>query len=358
MRILDRYVSREFVPPFLGAVFGFTVMLLSGTIFELMDYIFTNRMPVPVVLELLVHSLPRFIVFTLPIGSLFGALLGLGRLVRDHEMGAMRMTGVPFRRISIPVIVVSMLISICAYLVNEYVVPRSEHRAQTLIRQSLFRDAMPDIEENVFFRGTGNRFFYVGQIDTEKKELRTVLIYEMEGSTYPGIISAKSGTYSDGVWHLRDGVSRTFDERGHTVHEVRWDELEYHMPEDQMPVLGNQKTTDEMTRKELGEYLELFKRSGLDVKKLEVQYHMKLALPFASFLWVFLGAPLSLQSVRSARVFGVVVSIVIAFGYFVVAALFQSLGENGIVSPFLGAWATNFIFFALGLLLYLRADRA
>lgn len=291
LRILDRYVVREFIPPFLGAVVGFTVMLLSGTVFELMDYIFDNRMPVPVVLELLLHSIPGIVVLTLPIGALFAALLGMGRLSRDSEMGAIRSAGVSFRRASIPVLIASIVVSGFAYLLNEQIVPTSEHRAQNLIRQSLFSDAMPNIEENVFFRGTGDRFFYVGRVDSAESKLHTVLIYEMEGSEYPGIISADSGTFDSGVWHLRNGVSRTFDERGHTVHEVRWDELQYNMPTDETPFFGNQKTTSEMTRKELGEHLVLFKRSGLDVKRLEVEYHMKLALPFASFLWVFLGAP-------------------------------------------------------------------
>ena len=345
------------MPPFLGAVVGFTVMLLSGTLFDLMDYIFTNRMPVPVVLELLVHSIPSITVITLPIAALFATLLGLGRLVRDSEMGAIRSAGVSFRRASVPVIVASILVSGLAYVLNEHIAPSSLHRAQNLVREALFSDAMPTIEENVFFRGTGDRYFYVGRIDTKNSEMRTILIYEMDGSVYPGIISAESGTFGEGVWHLRNGVRRTFDKRGHTVDEVAFDELIYHMPPDEVPNFGNQKTTGEMTREELGEYVELFKRSGLDVKRLEVEYHLKLALPFASFIWVFLGAPLCLHSHRSARVFGVVASILIAFAYFVVTALFRSLGNNGVISPLAAAWLANIVFFVAGLWLNLRADK-
>lgn len=333
------------------------MMLLSGTLFQLMDYIFTNRMPIPVVLELLVHSIPSITVITLPIAALFATLLGLGRLVRDSEMGAIRSAGVSFRRASVPVIIASIAVSGLTYVLNEHVAPASQHRAENLIREALFSDAMPSIEENVFFRGTGDRFFYVGRINTQTSELQTILIYEMDAGVYPGIISADSGTFEEGVWHLRDGVRRTFDDRGHTVDEVVFDELIYHMPPDEVPNFGNQKTTGEMTRKELGEYLELFKRSGLDVKKLEVEYHMKLALPFASFIWVLLGAPLCLHSHRSGRVFGAVVAILIAFGYFTVSAFFRSLGGNGVVSPLAGAWLANILFFIPGVWLNLRADR-
>src|SRR5690625_3026101 len=97
-RILDKYIAREFVWPFLGCIAGFTIMLLSGTVFELIDYIFSNRMAVSVVSELLLHSIPKIVVMTLPIAALFGTLIALGQLVSRSEMGAIRSAEVSFHR--------------------------------------------------------------------------------------------------------------------------------------------------------------------------------------------------------------------------------------------------------------------
>ena len=67
--------------------------------------------------------------------------------------------------------------------------------------------------------------------------------------------------------------------------------------------LGNQRTTDEMNRKELGEYIERFSKRRLKVLSFVVDYHLKLALPMASFVfalccpwhWAGAGAPLGLS---------------------------------------------------------------
>lgn len=241
LRIIDRYTVRDFLPPFLACVAGFTVVLLSSIVYELTDLIFSNRMPVSVVLQLLAYKVPQIVVVTLPIAVLFATLLSLGRMVRDFEMTAIRSAGVSFRRAMVPVVITGLMISACSLFLYESVVPEANHRAENLYRTSLFQDAMPGIRENVFFRGTGDRFFYVGELDGRTNRLHHVLIYETGGGTFPGIISARAGTFEGGVWYLSDGVSRTFDDDGHTVHEVVWDRLEYHVPEGETVLFGTQK---------------------------------------------------------------------------------------------------------------------
>src|SRR5690606_3539959 len=143
---------------------------------------------------------------------------------------------------------------------------------------------------------------------------------------------------------LEDGIRKKLDDDGFTVEDSGFEVLEYPMTEGPEVYLGKQKTTDEMTRKELGEHIRVFKRSGLDVKRFEVDYHMKLSMPLSGVVWALVGAPLSLRSARSGRFFGIVASILLAFLYFVSASLFRSLGGNGVVSPLFAAWATNVMF--------------
>lgn len=353
----DRYTVMEFIPPFLASVAGLTVMLLSGILYELSDLIFDNRMPVSVAGKLLIYKLPEVIVLTIPIGVLFATLLSLGRLTKDSELTAMRAVGIPFRRLIIPVLAVGVVISGISFLMHEKVVPEANHRAENLYRESLLRDTMPGIRQDVFFQGPGGRHFYVGQVNQRDNTLERVFIYEPEPDGFPDMITAQRGRFSDGVWYLEDGVTRHLDAQGFTEHEVRWDALEYQTPEGAAALFGTQKTPSEMTRQELGEHIRLFSRSGIDVRRFEVEYHLRLATPFASFLWVLIGAPLSLKSPRSGRFFGIVIAIVIVFVYYVSTAIFRSLGGNGVLSPASAAWATNGLFALIGLVLLARSDR-
>jgi len=48
--------------------------------------------------------------------------------------------------------------------------------------------------------------------------------------------------------------------------------------------------------------------------------------------------------------------LLISFAYYEAMALLKTLGENGIVSPFLAAWAPNLIFLAGGIYLFTRVE--
>ncbi len=112
-----------------------------------------------------------------------------------------------------------------------------------------------------------------------------------------------------------------------------------------------------MNRAELAEHIRLFQRSGIDVRPFLVDYHMKLALPFASMVLSLFAAPLSLWGGRHGWVFGLGASIGLAFVYYTLMALFRSLGANGVLPPLPAVWAGNFLFGVVGVWLFLRADR-
>lgn len=355
--IVDRYTAREFTGPFLAAVAGFTVMLLSGLLFELTDLIVDKKMPVSTIVQMLIYKLPGVVVVSLPIAVLFATLLALGRLIKDSELIILLGTGTPFTRVIVPFFVAAALVSAGAFLLNERIVPESNHRAESLFRQSLFQDPLPTVREGVFFRGADDRFFYVGEVNRRERTMKRILIYQLGDEAYPQMITAERGTYEERVWHLEDGIRKRLDERGFTLEDSAFAKLEYPMTEDLDTYLGNQKSTDEMTREELKRHIELFKRSGLDVKRFEVAYHMKASLPMAGLLWTLVGAPLSMRSTRSGRFYGVVISIGVAFLYFVLSSLFRSLGGSGVLPPLVAAWLTNLLYAFVGAFLLYRVDR-
>ncbi|MFS8543932.1 MAG: LptF/LptG family permease [Limnochordales bacterium] len=358
LQLLDRYILREFIGPFLGCVAGFSVILVSGLLFELTDLILVKRVEGQVVLRMLLYRLPGLVVLALPVGSLFGVLLALGRLARDHELTVIRGVGVPFWRIAIGLVAACLAVSAAAYWLNERVVPWTNHAYQNLVRQAVFKDPVPTVQEQVFFRDADGNVFYVRQVDTAQSRLVDVMIYQPGGRTFPRLITAREGLFTERLWHLRDVVTREIGADGFVEREVWAESLDFPMTESTVEVFGNQRTTDEMNRAELAEHIRLFQRSGIDVRPFLVDYHVKLALPFASLVLALFAAPLSLWGGRHGWVFGLGASIGLAFLYYTLAALFRSLGTNGALPPLVAAWLGNILFLALGIVLFVRADRA
>ena len=353
--LLDRYILREFLGPFLFAIVGFTVILISGLLFELTDLIFVKDVPVTVVARMLLYKVPGMMVLTLPIGVLFSTLLSLGRLNQDSELTVLRSSGVPFRRVMVPVILAGLVVSGLTYLANERIVPWSNHQFENALRQIIFEEGIPAVQENVFFRGGEDRYFYIHRVDAGTNRLQDVMVYDLSSGGFPRLITARTGAFQDNQWLLFDGIVQDMDEDGFLTHQTRFEELEIITEGRAELFFGTQKTTDEMNRQELRQHIERFQRGGLRVRSFVVDYHMKLALPMASFIFSLFGAPLSVYS-RSGRSFGIAVSLVVTFIFYVATSVSRSLGVNGILPPVMAAWLTNGGFALVGGWLLLRID--
>lgn len=354
---LDRYVLREFWLPFVGFVAGFTVILLSGLLFELTDLILVKRVPWQAVARMLVYRLPSLVVVALPVGTLFGVLLALGRLAKDSELTVIRGVGVPFHRIARWLIIAGIVVSVMTFIIGEEVVPWTNHEYEKIVREVVFNDPVPALQERVFFRDAHDNVFYVREVDSNGGRLVDVMIYQQTEDAFPRMITARSGTFTENMWHLDDVITREIDEEGFVEREVRATSLDFPMLEGTEAFFGNQRTTDEMNRAELGEHIRLFERSGIDVRPFLVDYHMKLALPFASVVLSMFAAPLSLWGGRHGWVFGLGAAIGLAFVYYTLMALFRSLGANGVLPPLFAVWLGNGLFAVFGVALFVRADR-
>ena len=358
MRILDRYVVHEFMGPFILSILAFIVIMLSGQLFWLVDLIVQKKVPVLIVARMLLYSLPGIVVQVLPVAVLFGVLIGLGRLARDSELQIMRVSGIPFARIALPLIVLGAVMSAVGFWLNESVAPWATHQSEIIVREMIFQEAFPDVEEDVFFKAPGNRYFYVGKVDQKRGTFERVMIYETARGEFPRLVSARSGRAESGKWVLEDGSIHELDEEGHVRMAISFETLEISLEQSLDSFASSQKTPEEMSMKELKSNIDLFERSGIRVDALRVDYYLKVAHHVASLVFAVLGAPLVVKSPRrGGGYFGVVAAAVLSFAYYIVQALARSVAMRGGLSPLLASWLPNIVFGVPGLFMLFAVDR-
>lgn len=357
--ILDRYLFMEMFYPIMYCVLGLTVIFISANLYELTDLLIDKHAPVLVVLQILIFRIPTVLAWVFPIAVLFATVYTLGRLVKDNEITSMRMAGYGLHRIIIPFLLLGLVVSFSAYWINEKVAPWTNHRAMNLIRQMMMQDVTPVIKEDTFFRGPDDRYFYVRTMDRSTGTFFDVMIYEAGFSglrtPFPRVITARKGSFYKEMWELEDGVVHEFDEEGFIQSETKFAKMSVPVGDGLEHFFGNQKTAAEMSRTELVEELELFAKSGIKINSWEVEYHLKLAAPFVSFIFVLIGTPLSMHN-RKGWGWGIVFTIVAVFGFYVLQSLTKSLGEAGKVDAMLSAWIPNIAFMFIGAVLLIREE--
>ncbi len=354
--IVDKYIFKEIARPYVAGVMVIGVVMLSNFLYEVADLIIMQDAPVDEVLRLLLYQLPEIFVQSFPMAVLFAVMVGLGRLTRENEFFAIRMGGFSIYRLVVPLIVFGLLVTLGTYLINEQVVPWSNHQARNIIRRLALQDVMPDVQENVFFEGPDDKIFYVENYDENELTLESVVIFDRSrGDGFPEVITAQQGQVLGSDWLLTDGHLHSYTSDGRLEVAAGFSEMELQLEDDMEQFLARQRTPAEMSRQELRQEIELFQRSGIDVTRLLVDYHMKLALPFTAFIFILVGTPLSLGN-RESRALSLALTVVIIFTYYVLVSFSRSLGRAGAFTPLVAAWLPNGFFFVLGVLLIIFRD--
>ena len=93
------------------------------------------------------------------------------------------------------------------------------------------------------------------------------------------------------------------------------------------------------------------------MRRLEVEYHKKLSIPFACVIFVLVGAPLGIRSRRGGIGMGAGTGILFFLIYYLFLVGGEQLGDRGLVPPFWAMWSPNVLFGGVGLFLTLSVSR-
>lgn len=353
LRIVHRYILREHVEMFGLCLLGLTVIMLSEFLYELADLMIGKRVAFSTVMTIAGYKMPELITQIIPASALFATLLALGRIGRDRELDIMRLSGWSYVRLIAPIIIFGILLSGVAFGISDNVVPAANHAYQNMIRRLIFDDAVPFVEQNVFFRGPENRIFYVRKVDRKTGVLEGIMIYEVYRYSYPRTFTARTGVIQKSKWILNQGVMHEYDDKGFVISEVSFGKQVVDTKADLTGFIGEQKTTNEMTRAELAEQIRLFSRTGFNVDVFRVDYHLKAAAPVAALILILIGCAFALMASGSGRVLGLVASALFTLIYYVLESVFRTLGTHSVLNPILAAWGANLTFLLLAVAGYL-----
>lgn len=354
LSIIDRYLIVEMLGPFLFGVAAFTaIMTATSVLFNLITMMVRFGLPLSVVLEVLALRLPEMAFYTFPMSMLLASLLAFGRLSGDSEITALKACGVSLFRIMAPVVMVSLIISGATVALNEFVVPQADWAAKNILYEAQHQRKLPTARENVFYQeleeGRLKRFFYARNFDGQT--MRGVLVQEFEGDRLDRIIRADHAEYKRGGWIFFDGEMYQTGDHGEYRFFIRFKEQQVALKEALLTLSQEQRAPTEMNIRELAHHVKLLKESGQQggaINELEVQWHQKLSVPFASMVFMMIGAPLGLRPNRSSSSIGLGLSILIIFVYYLIMFMFMAMGQAGHLAPWLAAWMPNLIGAAVG----------
>ncbi len=215
VKIVNRYIVEEFFSALLFGVFVFTFILLLDRLFTLINLFLTKKVGIILILRLFSTLLPTILSLSLPMALLFALVFTYGRLSEDNEITALRASGIRVVKLSLPVLIVSLLFSFGLLPFNSQVVPDSQHQFKKIYAQIIYQNPVVRLEEKSFWT-VGNYRLWIEKI-SKNRELKNISLYRFEGEGQPLLrIVACRGRYTlseriNFVLYLEDGSIQRYD---------------------------------------------------------------------------------------------------------------------------------------------------
>jgi lipopolysaccharide export system permease protein len=359
VRILDRYLLREFVSYLVLGLVGFIVIYVVVDVVEKVDVFLDHRAPFGLIAEYYVSLAPEIVVKVLPVGLLLATFLALGQLNKFGELTAMRAAGISLLRILAPVFGVSVVAALVSLLLGEFVVPGATRARDRIFTEQIQHMASVTRTEraDVTYLGQRGRIWYCRLYVVAEKRLHEVSLQEFRSGELWRRIDAAEASWDGKRWVFVSGYVRTFErgkERAEPFERMAVSGLE-ERPDD---FAKEDIQPDEMNYLELRRYVQRLRSSGARVANYLVDLHLKLAFPLICIVVVLIGGALATRLRTQSTALGFGLSVAISFVYYGVMRAGQALGHNGALPPYLAAWLGDVLFGAIGLWMMRQAQRS
>lgn len=351
--ILDRYIFKSFIKTFLG-----TLVLLVGVaiIVKILDSVkdFTeNKQGSWLLIKYYIIMTPTFITYIVPPALMFAVAFTVAQFNRNFEITVMLAAGRSFRRLLMPIIAFSVLLTVAFFFFNEYIAFPASYKA-TDISYALRNKAKDqrlrkhDHSSNLTLR-FGNRYYTVGYGAWYDSELIGFHMLELSND---GLIhqiieaeKAQAQSFETHFWKfLRVRISR-FDEKGLYIGTDTVDEMQYELPESMKSFRNFYVEMDSEERSIFDSYGIYSKRKEVggeyNVFLTEVFWHA--GYPLVCFFIAFIGGMIGGKLKKGNAATSIAVSMLFTLAYFFFMYFGSAFGESGSLNPFIAGNLANII---------------
>ena len=357
MRILDKYLLREYLWPLVYCFDTFAMLMIVIDLFGTLDDFIQYHARLGTVVHYYLILFPEMFVIIMPMALLLGLLFCLANLSKCNELVAMRVNGISLLRIALPLLAIGAAATIAVFVVNELFVPHAHERADAL-RARVKGKGQPDVLENFFFANTiERRDWYARRFDTHRSEMDTVEVHNRKDNGDPDIdVYADSARWINHQWHFFNAdVYDHSETKPPVVHVADTNFPAFKETPARLAVEG--KNPDDLTTRELRRYIQTQRVAHhfVGLAKYEVKLQSRYAFPLTCLLVVLMGIPLGMRVSRSGPLLGVGTALTLVVVFYFLNNITLALGDGGRIPPAVAAWTTNAIFACVGSVLLYRA---
>ncbi|MFC1859522.1 LPS export ABC transporter permease LptG [Thermodesulfobacteriota bacterium] len=355
---MHRYIIQEILKYFC------IVLVLVLGIFVAIDYLgnmdefIESNISFFRALQFVFLKIPFMIVLFIPVGILLAVLVVFGLMSKNNEMLALKTCGIGIYYLLKPIVILGFGFGLLLFILSEVVVPITISEANRIQKIEIRKQtALTLKEKNIWIKGNRSIAHIKYYNPADSAIFGITLNFFDKSFRLIRRTDAKEGFYQKGKWTLSNVIEQVLDkETGKyivTFHQQKIEMFDFE-PADLKRII---KRSEEMSLRELFQYVKKVEAEGYDATSYRVDLHAKTAFPFICIIMCLTGTGIAARTkAEKGLPMNIALGIGTAFLYWIFYSFCLSLGRGEMLPPVIAAWMANIVFFCFGIFILQSAE--
>ncbi|MEY3830155.1 MAG: hypothetical protein RL636_1856 [Verrucomicrobiota bacterium] len=354
VRILDRYILREWAKVFALCMASFCGLLLVSDGYNWIPDFLGWGSSAWTIATYLASGLVAKVSVLIPVSLLVSTVFVLSAMNRNQELAAARAAGIGMWRLTAPLWWVAVALAAVTALLNAVWVPDALETQRNLVERERFNyirakgDTAVPISQGEFVsfqNPKSGRFWLISRLGLNSGQAYEVFVYSFDSSNrLLRCIAARTAEFKkvDGVWKwtFRDGRDQRYDPLAGMLAQPHFETLTPAGYDDDPEVmLFARRNPEDLSLREVTRYVD---QAGVATSgrgaAYAMRYHSILSSPAICFVVIAVAIPFAVVGGRINPMVGVAKTFGLFLAFFFLSSICSAFGVSGALNPVVAAW--------------------
>lgn len=332
MKLIDKYTISSILKVAVVAIIIFALILAAVELFSKMDSIMNSDIEIPKLVEYLVLSIPEYLMMGSALAFLFATTYFLSSLTANNEKIAILNAGISKARLSTPVVILAIIITLLGFVYQEYALNRIIARHDEL-EVELFGVTGTKDTRNIVLKDDNGYLIYTNRYYESINEINAPVLVRVVDGKLISRVESDYAVYEEDRWIFKNAMVYKIDDGVSAYYSKEYFDSEFNI---EPHLFRSQNSSIEtMAGKDARAFLSRMKVVDPESWQEKVtDYYRSFFQPLGIFVLMFISVCMSYHFKKNVLLFSIIQSLAIAIVYYVGDMVSSIAAHQGAISPY------------------------
>lgn len=355
IKLIDWFILKKFLGTYFFATLLILAIIAMFDITEKLDAFLSAPLS-ETLFDYFASFLPYFANQLSPLFTFISVIFFTTKLAGNSEIIAILSSGISFNRLMRPYMIGAAVIAALTFALSNFLIPPTNVN-RIAYTNKYVRNKSVNTGLDIQLMASPGVVVYIGRFENSTKTGYRFSLDKFEGKQLVSRLTAQTVNYDSTRqyhWTMNNYMIRKFD--GMTEKITSGTKKDTVIPVEPRDFLISVNDQETLTTPQLTDFIEKQRRRGVaNIKAFEIEKERRYASTAAAFILTLIGLSLSAKKVKGGMGINIGIGLVLSFSYILFSTVTSQFAISGMTSPWLAMEIPNFVYLAIGLILYRRA---